>query len=293
MDKIMNKKFFRASSFFVLLMVTACGNTRQPDRSITTKLMVNDGEVVSSSAAQATQEKDNSPCPNDMVWVHGNYCPKTDETCLYYVTSYGKRTKEMTDRCGEFKKPVHCLVPTKYKSYCMDRFEFPNKQGVIPRDWLSFNIAEKLAKQEGKRLCTNSEWTFAATGEENFPLPYGDGFHRTHECNIDRHASEVGLTGDHILKNADPNSEVSNKLRTLLVPSGSMPNCISSMGVADMAGNLDEVLINESGRPYKSTLMSGFYLGVRNRSRAQTTAHSPSFQFYEVGTRFCSDVKKN
>lgn len=229
------------------------------------------------------------PCPPEMVEIDGNYCPRDDARCLYWVDNYGKRTSVNTDRCGEWSNPVHCTTATVHKRFCIDRYEYPG-EGQLPKDWLSFNEAEKIASANGKRLCTQSEWTMAALGPDNHQYPFGDGVHRDNSCNIDRHISEVGLTGDQVMKVSDPESDVAKKLRSQLIPSGSNPSCHSDYWVYDLSGNIDEVVINESG-PYKSGLMSGHQYGVRNRSRAITTAHGPNFRWYEVGMRQCLDIR--
>lgn len=232
----------------------------------------------------------NSSCPIDMVEIDGDYCKQTDELCLYWITIDGEKTDIMTDRCGEFRTPVHCMVTLIHKHFCIDKYEFPNRKGDVPKDWMSFYDAEKELKLVDKRVCTQSEWAFAAMGPNMHPYPYGDGFHRNHMCNIDRHLSEVGLTGAQVMKVSDPTSEIAQKIRSQLVPSGSMPYCHSDFGVYDMVGNIDEWVRNENGKPYISALMSGHQYGVRNRSTASTIAHGPNFYWYETGARGCKDI---
>ena len=47
--------------------------------------------------------------------------------------------------------------------------------------------------------------------------------------------------------------------------------CVSPYGVYDMTGNVDEWVVNESGRPYKSGLKGGYWGPVRDRCRPMTT----------------------
>ena len=236
--------------------------------------------------AQKLQSASTSACPSDMVEIDGNYCPRTDELCLYWVTIDGKKTNIMTDRCGEFRQPVHCLVTPVHKHFCIDKFEFPNKEGSIPKDWMTFYDVRNFCAADNKRMCTHSEWTTSASGDEYHPYPFGNGFIRDHSCNIDQH-----IHGVKIMKVADPNESGAVALRNKLVPSGSMPNCISTWGVMDLAGNIDEFVVNESGKPYKSSMVGGHWAGVRNRSRPSTDAHNEYFKWWESGGRCCQDTK--
>lgn len=289
-----------SSAFAATVVISCAGSGQAPSIAPIVPMIVDAGcseascdvqkvEVETKDEVKAEDAKgvNGSHCPAGMIFISGNFCPKDDALCLYWVDAHGKRTTVNTDRCGEWRSPVHCIVSSVKKSYCIDKFEFPNKKGVLPRDWLSFVQAQQLAAAEGKRLCTQSEWTFAALGPDNHPIPYGDGFHRSHACNIDRHIADVSLIGDQVMKVSNPDSDVAQKLRSQLVPSGSMEDCKSDFGVYDMVGNIDEWVINESGKPYVSGLMSGHQYGIRNRSRAITTAHGPSFSWYETGFRAC------
>ena len=57
-----------------------------------------------------------------------------------------------------------------------------------------------------------------------------------------------------------------------------------------MTGNVDEWVVNESGKPYKSGLKGGYWGPVRDRCRPMTTAHAEGFEFYQIGFRCCSDT---
>lgn len=239
-------------------------------------------------------------CPNDMVEIKGNYYPVVAQRCLYMVDIKGQKTNEAPDpytgRCGEFANPVEPVSIYVHKHYCIDKYEFPNKEGGIPQDWMTWYDAKNACQSVGKRLCTRSEWTFAAEGPNRHPIPYGDGFHRDKTlCNFDNFFSQIDpkygkITGDEILKVSKPDSLVAQGLHSLLVSSGSKPQCVSDWGVHDMSGNIDEWVVNESGHPYVSGLMGGHVFGVRNASRPMTDAHGPDFGWYETGTRCCADA---
>lgn len=251
-------------------------------------------------------------CPEDMVEVDGEFCPQVEEKCLYNVDINGVHdSKPANDlwSCGEFKSPTVCKSKEKiHMHYCIDRYEWPNKAGQIPQDWMTWYDAKKAVESVGKRLCTAREWTLAAEGPNMHPLPYGDGFHRNNSvCNFDRHYSDVkdlpayqalNIKSIDVFRSRRPDDDMSKALRLFLVPSGSEPNCASDYGVHDMAGNIDEWVVNEGGTTCVakssgnciSGLKGGHVWHVRNASRPMTTAHGEGFGWYETGTRACKGI---
>jgi len=227
-------------------------------------------------------------CPADMQEVNGDYCPNVELKCLYMVDANGNRMSDPPDpynnRCGEFANPVKCLSKKVAKHYCIDTYEFPNKKGEVPQDWVSWYGAKSACESVGKRLCTRSEWTFAAEGPNMHPIPYGNGFKRDRTlCNFDNHSSVD------VFKATKRNTPEGDYLHSLLVPSGAKEACVSDWGVHDMPGNIDEWVVNETGVPFVSGLMGGHVFGVRNASRPMTEAHGPDFSWYETGARCCKD----
>jgi formylglycine-generating enzyme len=280
--------------------------------------------IVSSTTSAQTVDKDagaplatqsHQNCPSDMVEIEGDYCPDLQVQCLYNVDIDGKRIPKHADltwACGEYKYPTVCRsAKTVHMHYCIDKYEWPNKEGEIPQDWMTWYDAKRATEAAGKRLCTAREWTLAAEGPDRKPVPYGNGYHRdSTACNFDRHYSEVtetqafkdlGLTAIDVFRSRTPNDAMSKALRMFLVPSGSMPRCVSDYGVYDMAGNIDEWVVNP-GAPevcprgqkcygFISGLKGGHVWHVRNASRPSTDAHGPTFGWYETGTRACKDIE--
>lgn len=239
-----------------------------------------------------------SVCPSDMVEVDGDYCPNEEQHCLYNTDLQNKRKPgpaDLTWACGEYT-PSKCLSGTVHMHFCIDKYEWPNKEGQVPQDWMTWYDAKKAVESVGKRLCTHKEWSLAAEGPDMHPLPYGDGFHRDGTiCNFD---NDPNLNV--AMQSKKPDDEASKKLRALLVPSGSKPNCASDFGVYDMAGNIDEWVVNESSNDLcenkssgncRSGLMGGHIWHVRNASRPMTTAHGAGFGWYETGARACKDIE--
>lgn len=238
-----------------------------------------------------------SACPSDMVEIEGDYCPNLQTECLYNIDMDGTKhyPGDINLACGEYKNPSKCLSNTVHMHYCIDRFEWPNKEGTVPKDWMTFFDAQKAVESVGKRICTHKEWTLAAEGKNTHPLPYGNGYRRQRLCNFDN-----PNPGIDVFQSKRPDDEASAKLRALLVPSGSMVDCVSDFGVHDMSGNIDEWVVNESSQDMciaktsgncRTGLMGGHIWHVRNASRPMTTAHGAGFGWYETGARACKDIK--
>jgi len=233
-----------------------------------------------------------------MVEIDGYYCPNEEVVCLYNTDNDGNRLPGPGDTgkaCGEYKYPTRCLSDKVHMHFCIDRYEWPNKVGQIPQDWMNYYDAERAVTSVGKRICTHKEWTLAAEGPDMHPLPYGDGYHRDKsKCNFDN--KNPGID---VFQSKRPDDETSKKLRALLVPSGSK-DCISDFGVHDMSGNIDEWVVNESSQDMcivkttgncRTGLMGGHIWHVRNASRPMTTAHGAGFSWYETGARACKDIQ--
>jgi sulfatase modifying factor 1 len=256
------------------ILLASCGTRELQSHSVIATGMPE------ASVSVVNEEAIHSNCPADMVEIEGNYCPVVQQKCLHWRNAPG-------ERCEEWENPVKCVSTMVKKHYCIDRYEFPNKEGQVPQDWMSWYDAKNACEAVGKRLCTHAEWTYAAEGPKDMhPYPYGDGFHRDSTiCNFDRKANIK------IFRATNKNTPEAKALRALLVPSGSMKDCVSDWGVFDMVGNVDEWVVNESGRPYVSSLVGGHVFGVRNASRPSTDGHFPGFSWYETGTRCCKDTE--
>ena len=81
------------------------------------------------------------------------------------------------ERCGQFDearwKAYVNELPTVDESFCIDRYEYPNVKGQYPWVFVSWNEAAEVCERDGKRLCSETEWTFACEGEDAWPYPYG------------------------------------------------------------------------------------------------------------------------
>lgn len=299
----------------IVLAATACHAQKHSTTAIQNSIAASNEDL--DRDAEAPLNMDNvgelhQSCPPDMVEIEGDYCSNLQAKCLYNVDGDGKRMPGPGNplwSCGEYEEPTVCIGPKVHMHFCMDKYEWPNHPGEKPQDWMTWYDAKKATESVGKRLCTAHEWTMVAEGRNYHPLAYGDGYHRNHMCNIDRHYSDVtdteefkalGLKRIDVFQSRRPDDKMSQALRLFLEPVGSMLDCHSDYGVYDMAGNIDEWVVNEGGitscsNPkgcdgWISGLKGGHEWHVRQNAFAMTTHHGPTFGWYETGSRACRDI---
>lgn len=170
--------------------------------------------------------------------------------------------------------------------FCIDRFEYPNRRGAYPWIMVDWNEARGICAQEGKRLCTEAEWTFACEGEATLPYPYG--YERDPEaCVIDHPWREVHAEA--LFPRDTERALIELDRLWQGEPSGARPRCRSPFGVYDMTGNVDEWTISVVVGERPSILKGGYWGPVRDRCRPSTRAHGEDFSFYQQGLRCCSD----
>lgn len=246
-------------------------------------------------------------CPgSNMININGGMVPDLDSNPYGYGTAewMQKRActkwinKEFPERCAQFDQHNwewmrDSLVRTngrKDMHFCIDRYEWPNREGAAPWIMATWTESKKLCESIGKRLCTEDEWTFACEGED--ALPYPNGYIRdSQKCNIDKpwklyHGSEL------LPRGTDKCGAELERLWQGHV-SGSDPQCVSPFGVHDMIGNVDEWTTATRPGKYPSILKGGYWGPVRTRCRPSTRNHSPNHTFYQQGFRCCSDIKQD
>jgi formylglycine-generating enzyme len=234
-------------------------------------------------------------CPVGMVEVDGRmkvdqaeYLEVMDELQKSTCTAWIDRS--YPERCARFDRAEWLRLsedlPTTHLRFCIDRYEYPDRRGAYPWIVVTWNEAGDLCAKEGKRLCSEKEWTFACEGEESSPYPYG--YDRDADaCVIDRPWKVV----DEVALEGRTDERAIREIDWLWQgePSGSRPNCRSPFGVYDMTGNVDEwtVSIRPGERP--SILKGGYWGPIRARCRPSTRAHGEDFSFYQQGFRCCAD----
>jgi formylglycine-generating enzyme len=229
----------------------------------------------------------NAACPADMQLVDTTFCPAIERRCV--KDEFNKPNKITI--CHRFaEEPGRCRAKERHPRFCIDRFEYPNKEGARPTVMVDFYDAGAHCAAAGKRLCWESEWMAACEGPEKTPFPYGYARDPS-ACNIDNPYISPSLT-----KMYDPREAVAEAELERLnqgVPSGMKPACKSGFGVHDQTGNVDEwVMLEEKrGEGGWAGLKGGGWGHVRNACRPVTTSHAPEFTYYFISFRCCADAK--
>lgn len=261
-------------------------------------------QIVSEAVEQPTvtdaTEGTRGSCYSGMVEVAGQMKADPPRKVLYdpaSVEEMQKRTctkwiqREFPERCASFDRDAWLAMsrdmPTTPMRFCMDRFEYPNKKGQNPLIFVNYGEAENTCRAEGKRLCTEDEWTFACEGEEAMPYPYG--YERSADaCVID---SKWRAFNERALQSKLPGERILELDRLWQgTPSGSRPQCKSVFGVYDLTGNVDEWTSSTREGERPSILKGGYWGPVRTRCRPSTRAHDESHVFYQQGFRCCADA---
>ena len=166
------------------------------------------------------------------------------------------------------KSPCHPdmeQVKVGAMDFCIDRYEWPNRKGALPRTYISLYQAMDSCYSVNKRLCTAEEWMVACAGPYTWKYPYGQRY-EPHGC----------VTHD-----------------TMPVPSGSKPECRTFFGVFDMSGNLLEWTSTRAAENGAfSYVMGGFWdSGPKSACRDKRYSYYPQNRHNPVGFRCCRDVK--
>ena len=101
--------------------------------------------------------------------------------------------------------------------YCIDRYEFPNREGAPPATALDAAEARDECRDQGKRLCTREEWVYACEGPRKRLFAYGR-----------RYREGICVTADTKGRRREPQ------------PTGSHPRCRTRRGIYDLNGNMAE-----------------------------------------------------
>lgn len=184
--------------------------------------------------------------------------------------AYSRAVLRVTDREGaqaiDTVVVILCsddMVLVEDGGYCIDKYEFPNQKGMMPRANVTHADAERLCKEEQKRLCTSAEWITACRGKNNDLYPYGRKF-RMDQCNT---------MGNVVVHNS-------------VTRSGYFDNCRSGEGTYDMSGNVSEWTSEKSKG--NASVYGGSYQHNELDGTCESRMLLPSGKaYFYVGFRCC------
>lgn len=251
------------------------------------------GETHELPEVTDAREKTGAGCPAGMVRVRG--LARVDRpgrpgeierlqnaACTDWIS------RDFPARCRTFDAAAFAKeaakLPVQPMDYCIDRFEYPNIMGENPWIVVTFREAETLCRRANKRLCSETEWTFACEGEDARPYPYGFQRDAT-ACVVDRDWRPF-KEGAFSPRDGETAREEVERLWQA-EPSGSRGGCRSPFGVYDMTGNVDEWTRSVRSTGYASVLKGGYWGPVRARCRPATRAHNEDFVAYQQSFRCC------
>lgn len=231
------------------------------------------------STVQSVSLFSNRPCSiwyrfkGDTEWQEYSQAIKIEKTSTleYRAQDSCGNVMKMRDEFYEFHKQDKSpcqedMVYIKIDSvqFCIDRFEWPNKQGELPMAYISLYHAMDSCFSAGKRLCTSDEWSLACSGPYGSKYPYGK-LYEQYAC------------GTH---------------DTISAVSGSKPECRSYFGVFDMSGNLMEWTSTKAkaGTEFHN-IMGGFWeSGPQSGCFDKRYSYYPRNRHNPVGFRCCKDL---
>ena len=147
------------------------------------------------------------------------------------------------------------------KGFLIDVFEYPNLEGAAPQFGSTWEEADTLCREQGKRLCTADEWERACKGPRSQVYSYGD-FYDPEHCG-------QGVE--------EPS------------PSGARTLCRSEYGVFDLSGGFREWTATEQ-KPGRMLVKGGLKSQPEKGTRcALATDESARLGDQSIGFRCCRD----
>jgi formylglycine-generating enzyme required for sulfatase activity len=232
--------------------------------------------LLASEATGAAGVTGRTDCPDGMLLVEGEYCPRVEQRCLRWMDPPGRFHEY---RCAEYAKPARCAAPRVHRRYCIDRRERSEADTGLPLNVQSWTDAKVSCERAGARVCAESEWTFACEGEEMRPYPYGWS-RAADKCNADHFDLLAPAVG------GSP-----RRLRDERAPAGAHPECSSAFGLLDMAGNVAEWVSVDGFAPGSVVVQKGnWWQPGKHACRDAQYGHDRRYKGTETGFRCCADA---
>ena len=163
-------------------------------------------------------------------------------TCLDGLRGQVLQTTAQRAQCGgPWEVPVYADGDPAKAKVCIDQFEYPNQPCGLPMVFTHSIVAEKLCALDGKRLCSQDEWTLACEADPKGGPPSAYSYGEQLDLNVCNtgFAKSPACDVDHGLFTTCP---------TESDPSGAHPRCKSRLGVYDLHGNVAEAMTRKEGK---------------------------------------------
>ena len=237
------------------------------------------------------REGNRGACPSGMVEVEGKMKQSAMLDALQLQTCTQWIDHKFPERCAAYDRDAWLALsadlPTKTMRFCMDRFEYPNVRNANPIVMVTWYEAKNSCRAQGKRLCSEDEWTFACEGEEGQPYP--NGYARDAAACVIDESWDMPAEGSLLPRqDARAGREVARLWHG--EPSGGPRSCKSPVGVYDLTGNVDEWTRSVVAGARPSILKGGYFGPVRTRCRPSTRAHGEGHVYYQQGFRCCANA---
>jgi hypothetical protein len=200
-----------------------------------------------------TGQATSDPRASHVFGAPGRYSSKLEVTDEQGNTGVFACSLTVLDRC-----PAGMVSTSTDDGHavCIDRYEYPNVQGRLPRTSISWVEAKIACIDAGKRLCTRREWESACRNGSGSTYPYGNTYDKNRCPTEGRRAWKTGT----------------------------FTKCMSG-GIADMVGNVWEwVEDKEEDYPF---MMGGSYRDGKDANCGLAMPGSLSTRTEDVGFRCC------
>lgn len=186
-----------------------------------------------------------------MVWVGGQHCPKPAD---------------------DGAAPA-CATSEHTVGVCMDAHEYPNQMGTWPAVMLDYRAAVAACGAEHKRLCSETEWTFAC-----------QSIHDVTACNSGR--TELEIRTQQLSKPERVSEEIAAR-------DGRRPSsenaCVNRFRVFDLLGNVQEWVNSEHQERYVGALKGGRYNQSSIGCGRSIYVSDPWTRYPHTGLRCCAE----
>ena len=102
-----------------------------------------------SATATASATASAIDCEEGMALVEGDYCVTAEEVCAEAQKIPSGDRGVVENQCLRYVEPTKCFDNRRERlRFCMDRFEWPNERGELPRTLTSWNDARAMCSSK-------------------------------------------------------------------------------------------------------------------------------------------------